>query len=224
MITLPSPQQLRAGKRGAIVLAALAMMFASPVFAQTQQPSAQPPLKAEATPWVKLCQEDEKLKKQVCAVTHELRDGNSGNVMASASIRMVEGEQSKLVVTMPPGLLLQPGIRIQVNKEEQIPGKFVICFPAGCVAQLEATDAIIQGMKKGTELLVLGLGQDQKPTGFKLTLSGFTKAYDGPPTDTKTFQDAQQKLVEEIRKRAAERAQQSGQGQQPAQTPAPPAQ
>jgi hypothetical protein len=54
-----------------------------------------------------------------------------------------------------------------------------------------------------------------------LPLAEFAKAYDGPPTDPKVFEETQKKLQEELQKRAEEQrkkledAQKSGAGAQP---------
>ena len=47
-------------------------------------------------------------------------------------------------------------------------------------------------------------GQAMSP---QLELKDFAKAYDGPPTDPKVFEEQQKKLQEELQKRAEERAQ-----------------
>jgi hypothetical protein len=56
-----------------------------------------------------------------------------------------------------------------------------------------------------------------------LPLNDFAKAYDGPPTDPKVFEEQQKKLQEELQRRADEarkKLEQQG-GQPQAQAPAP---
>ena len=55
----------------------------------------------------------------------------------------------------------------------------------------------------------------------QLDLKDFAKAYDGPPTDPKVFEEQQKKLQEELQKRAEE-ARKKLESQQP-QAAAPPA-
>ena len=53
----------------------------------------------------------------------------------------------------------------------------------------------------GIGLLLCGLAAGAP---FLIKLAEFAKAYDGPPTDPKVFEETQKKLQEELQKRAAE--------------------
>ncbi len=60
------------------------------------------------------------------------------------------------------------------------------------------------------------------PISLPLPLNDFAKAYDGPPTDPKVFEEQQRKLQEELQKQAEE-ARKKLEAQQPtAQAPAAP--
>jgi hypothetical protein len=61
-------------------------------------------------------------------------------------------------------------------------------------------------------------GQAMSP---QLDLRDFAKAYDGPPTDPKVFEEQQKKLQEELQKRAEEARKKLE--SQPPQAAAPPA-
>jgi hypothetical protein len=56
-------------------------------------------------------------------------------------------------------------------------------------------------------------GQAMSP---QLELKDFAKAYDGPPTDPKVFEEQQKKLQEELQKRAEEARKRLESQQQPA--------
>ena len=53
------------------------------------------------------------------------------------------------------------------------------------------------------------------PISLPLPLTDFAKAYDGPPTDPKVFEQQQRKLQEELQKKAEE-ARKKLEAQQPA--------
>jgi hypothetical protein len=59
-------------------------------------------------------------------------------------------------------------------------------------------------MKKGKGLVVQAINANGQPLSLLLPLGDFAKAYDGPPTDPKVFEAQQQKLQEELQKRADE--------------------
>ena len=54
------------------------------------------------------------------------------------------------------------------------------------------------------QVATLILNANGDPLTLALPLAEFAKAYDGPPTDPKVFEETQKKLQEELQKRAAE--------------------
>jgi hypothetical protein len=58
-------------------------------------------------------------------------------------------------------------------------------------------------LKKGQNLVVQAINTNGAIT-LPLPLAEFAKAYDGPPTDPKQFEETQKKLQEELQKRAEE--------------------
>ena len=63
---------------------------------------------------------------------------------------------------------------------------------------------MIGKMKKGQGLVVQAINSTGQPISLPLPLADFAKAYDGPPTDPKVFEEQQQKLQEELQRRADE--------------------
>ena len=85
----------------------------------------------------------------------------------------------------------------------------MICFANGCMSDYEVTPEMLANMKKGQNLVVQAINANGAPLTLPLPLqetggSGFAKAYDGPPTDPKVFEENQKKLQEELQKRAEE--------------------
>ncbi|HUG62597.1 MAG TPA: invasion associated locus B family protein [Methylomirabilota bacterium] len=165
---------------------------------------AAPATPPDAAGWVKLCGKDPAGTKEVCFVQRELRT-DSGQFLASAGVRGVEGEARKiLLVQTPVGMLIQPGMRVQVDKGKQEAAKYTICFPNACFAELPVDDAFVASLKRGNELIITTLNQAAKGVNFKLSLSGFTAAFDGPSIDTAALQRQQQQLQEELQRKAKE--------------------
>ena len=81
---------------------------------------------------------------------------------------------------------------------------YVICFTNGCMADYEASAEMIGKMKKGQGLVVQAINANRPADQPVLPLADFAKAYDGPPTDPKVFEEQQKKLQEELQKRAEE--------------------
>src|SRR5689334_22054192 len=157
-------------------------------------------------PWTKFCLKGHEAgAKQVCFTG---KDGRieSGQPVIAAVIIEPEGEPKKLLrVTLPLGMQLVHGTRIIVDSNAPLQGPYVICFQNGCMSDYEATPELIASLKKGQNLVVQAINSNGAPLTLPLPLAGeFAKAYDGPPTDPKVFEENQKKLQEELQKRAEE--------------------
>jgi invasion protein IalB len=172
-------------------------------------------------PWTKFCLKGQDAgAKQVCFTG---KDGRieSGQPVVAAVVIEPEGEPKKILrVTLPLGMLLVHGTRIIVDNNQPAQSPFVICFQNGCMSDYEVTPEMLASMKKGQNLVVQAISSNNQPVTLPLPLGDFAKAYDGPPTDPKEFEKNQQKLQEELQKRADEarkKLEQSGQAPAPNQ-------
>jgi hypothetical protein len=107
------------------------------------------------------------------------------------------------------------GTRVIVDSNPPAQAPYVICFQNGCMSDYDVTPEIIANLKKGQNLIVQAINSNGAPLTLPLPLAEFAKAYDGPPTDPKVFEETQKKLQEELQKRAAE-ARAKLEAQQPA--------
>ncbi len=156
-------------------------------------------------PWTKFCLKGQDANaKQVCFTG---KDGRieSGQPVIAAVIIEPEGEPKKILrVTLPLGMQLVHGTRIIVDNNPPLQSPYVICFQNGCMSDYEATPELLASMKKGQNLVVQAINANGAPLTLPLPLGEFAKAYDGPPTDPKQFEETQKKLQEELQKRAEE--------------------
>ena len=135
------------------------------------------------------------------------KDGRveSGMPVVAAVLIEPEGEPRKILrVTLPLGMSLQPGTRVIIDQGQPMTGPYVICFNNGCMADYEASGELIGKLKKGQGLVVQGINGAGQPISLVLPLNDFAKAYDGPPTDPKVFEEQQKKLQDELQRRAEE--------------------
>jgi len=177
---------------------------APPAGAAAQPPEQQ--VQLIYAPWTKFCLKGQEAgAKQVCFTG---KDGRieSGQPVIAAVIIEPEGEPKKLLrVTLPLGMQLVHGTRIIVDSNAPQQGPYVICFQNGCMSDYEATPELIASLKKGQNLVVQAINSNGAPLTLPLPLAGeFAKAYDGPPTDPKQFEENQKKLQEELQKKAEE--------------------
>jgi hypothetical protein len=117
------------------------------------------------------------------------------------------------------------GTRVIIDQNQPMTAPYVICFTNGCMADYDANAEMIGKMKKGQGLVVQAINSTGQPISLGLPLGDFAKAYEGPPTDPKVFEEQQRKLQEELQRRAdeARKKLENQQGTPPGQTPpAPP--
>ena len=156
-------------------------------------------------PWTKFCLKGQDANaKQVCFTG---KDGRieSGQPVIAAVIIEPEGEPKKILrVTLPLGMQLVHGTRVIVDANAPAQSPYVICFANGCMSDYDVTPELLANMKKGQNLVVQAINSNGAPLTLPLPLAEFAKAYDGPPTDPKVFEETQKKLQEELQKRAEE--------------------
>ena len=184
--------------------------------------------------WVKLCEQavqktkdkdgkETELKKNICLTHHERLDGNTGMVIVSAALREIEGNPKKqFMIMVPLGMAIPPGLKAAVYtkdmwakaaKNEKIDEsalkpidlKFSLCHPAGCTAEVEATDDLVNSMKAGGGLMVLALNAGAQPIGFPVPLEGFNEAFGGKPVNNEEYAKARGELMNRIRDMQVER-------------------
>jgi invasion protein IalB len=196
---------------------------AAPEPAQAQQmpapPAGQPaqqgqngqaPVQLIYSPWTKFClkgqpgQPPDPNAKQVCFTGKDARV-ESGQPVAAAVLIEPEGQERKILrVTLPLGMQLVHGTRVIVDQNQPMTAPYVICFTNGCMADYEANADFIGKLKKGQGLVLQAINASGQPISLVMPLNDFAKAYDGPPTDPKVFEEQQRKLQEELQRRADE--------------------
>ena len=210
--------------------------------AAAQQPPAAPPDQGQAqgqpqggdqqqqqvqliySPWTKFClkaNQNDPNSKQVCFTGKDARI-ESGMPVVAAVLIEPEGEPKKILrVTLPLGMQLIHGTRVIIDQNQPMTAPYVICFTNGCMADYEASADMIAKMKSGQGLVVQAINSTGQPISLVLPLTDFAKAYDGPPTDPKVFEEQQKKLQEELQRRADEARKKLEQQQSQPQAQAP---
>ena len=176
------------------------------------------------SPWTKFCLKGQEANaKQVCFTGKDARIESGMPVVAAVLIEPETEPKKILRVTLPLGMQLIHGTRVIIDQNQPMTAPYVICFTNGCMADYEATADMITKMKSGQGLVVQAINSTGQPISLVLPLTDFAKAYDGPPTDPKVFEEQQKKLQEELQRRAdeARKKLESQQGQPQAQAPAP---
>jgi invasion protein IalB len=236
-------------RRGALMLAAAAVLAASGATAQTTKPAPAPsataapaapagpaapaaptgapsgPVKLDLlpmqAPWTKICGNDQGSGKQVCYTTRDFgQAADQPPTLAIAVYQMANEERRIARFLLPVGLLLRPGFRLVIDKGEPIDGKFAICFPNGCFAEADLNNKTIADLKKAQIASVIVRNQANIEVTFNLPMKDFGAAFDGAPVDPKVLEQQNQELQKQLEQRAIQQRQKLEQQQS---TGAPPA-
>jgi invasion protein IalB len=209
-----APAQKAAPPKAAAPKAPAQKPAEAPAGQQQAQGAEQPQL--IYSPWTKFCLKGQEANaKQVCFTGKDGRVESGMPVVAAVLIEPENEPKKVLRVTLPLGMSIQPGTRVIVDNGQPMTGPYVICFNNGCMADYEASSELIGKLKKGQGLVIQGINGAGQPISLVVPLTDFAKAYDGPPTDPKKFEEQQKQLQEELQKRAEE-ARKKLEGQQQA--------
>jgi invasion protein IalB len=173
-----------------------------PKSAPAQKPAA--PAKPAATPlyspWNKLCAPESQGATPTCLTLMEAR-AQTGQFLAGAGIIEQQGVEKKtLRITLPLAMLNQKGVQLTFDESQAMVGPYLTCLPAGCLADFDATPAIVEKMQKSQSLMVKALRLDGSLLAVPLPLTGFAKVNAGPATDPKVVAEQQQKLRDQVMK------------------------
>jgi invasion protein IalB len=164
----------------------------SPAVAQQQQPQV-------PQGWFKACSKQEEV--DICNVQN-IVVASTGQMVTGVSMIELKGKVNRKVfqVSVPSGRLVPPGIGLQIDGGKAQKLDYVICFPDRCVAEAALSDQLVASFKKGQEITLTSVNFQNQPNPIKVSLKGFTGAFDGEPMQQSDIEDRQKKLQDFVTK------------------------
>lgn len=181
------------------ILAAGAMAMAAgsiaPAAAQQQQQLPQG--------WFKACSKQEDV--DICNVQN-IRLAETGQLLTGVSLIEVKGKTNRRIfqVTVPTGRMIPPGVGMQIDGGKVQKIDYMICLPDRCIAEGQLTDELVNSFKRGTELTLTSVNFQNQPNPIKVTLQGFTSAFDGEPLQQADIEERQRQIQEFVNKNTDE--------------------
>jgi invasion protein IalB len=180
--------------------------------------------------WAKFCAKDP-AGRDACATMRDFSTSADQPPMISINLFDVAGEERRKLrfLILPIGMLLKPGFRVVIDKNEPIEGKYDMCFQNACSAEIDIGAKTLETLKKGQNMAVVmrvpGGDVSGRELTFTIPLKDLGPAFDGKPTDPKVLEQQRQALQSQLQKKAEEQRkaleqQQSGAAAAPA-APAP---
>ncbi|WP_373456262.1 invasion associated locus B family protein [Rhizobium sp. L1K21] len=154
--------------------------------------------------WFKVCSKQE--DNDVCVVQN-LTQASNGQLLTAVGLITVTGKINRQLfqVSVPSARAIPPGITMQIDGGKPTKLDYAVCMPDKCVAEAPMTDGMIANLKKGGEVVFTSVNFQRAPNPIKISLEGFTSAFDGPPVEQSKLEETQRQLQEKTLKEAEER-------------------
>lgn len=113
-----------------------------------------------------------------CEITREVYDKDGGRV-AQLTIMTKKGEKTpSLVMTVPLGVMLKPGLGLRFSGDDATSYKYATCTSGGCVAVTPFTDKMKADMLAAQDAsLILATPGKQDSTELSFSMKQFQKVY-----------------------------------------------
>jgi invasion protein IalB len=149
--------------------------------------------------WFKACTKQQDI--DVCNVQNILT-AQTGQLVTGISLIELKGKVNRRVfqVSVPSGRMVPPGIGLQVDGAKAQKMDYVLCFPDRCIAEVQLNDQMVSSFKKGQVITLTSVNFQNQPNPVKVSLAGFTGAYDGPALQQSDIEDRQKKLQDFVAK------------------------
>lgn len=137
--------------------------------------------------WLKRCITNES-SIRTCLVTEAIiLENKAQNIKIQlASIRIESKSNSKrlnMFIQVPNKILLQSGLRFQIDKGKTRVAPFSICYDQSCESEINLSTDFVNQLKKGNEIALYFLQYDGKPVTIRVPLIGFTAGFNSKGRD-----------------------------------------
>lgn len=119
-----------------------------------------------------------------CVVRRDIKDGD-GKVVATTEIKLQEDGSIAPILRVQGPILLPEGLSWGSDRLVELPTlKFFRCLPSLCEALATADSNFVEALKRGRTFTLGATDLKRNKVQHEFSLSGFTKAIEGPPSGT----------------------------------------
>lgn len=151
--------------------------------------------------WAKICSKVG--ETDICNVKYDVIT-NTGQLVTGVNLLQSKGKTNRRIfqVAVPSGRYIPEGIKVQIDSGNTNTLPYSLCLPDRCLAEIQLSEGLVNALKAGGELTLTSTNYRAVKNPVKVSLKGFTAAFDGPPLKRSEVQDRQKKLQEELKKKA----------------------
>jgi len=125
--------------------------------------------------WKVGCDENPDTKEKICHLQQLISDKKDNKPILMVAAGYLPGREAPtIIITLPLGVLLPPGLTLQVDDNDAIAFPFEVCDPVGCRAGVELKGDLLKQFKSGNKAKLTFASIQRKPVGLPISLSGFT--------------------------------------------------
>lgn len=144
------------------------------------------PTEKQDSAWTKQCNDVAEGEKQTCLTSQVLYNAR-GLLFASLAVETVSGRKDpRILIAVPNGIPLVPGLVLQVDDALSKKIDFRICFSDRCFADMQTDSAFLGRMRRGTVFKIGLVNPEHKATTLTFPLDGFSAVLDGRATAPET--------------------------------------
>jgi invasion protein IalB len=123
--------------------------------------------------------------QKICTLAQQQADKDSRQLVLGIELKTTAADMAEGTMVLPFGLAVDKPIVLQIDEGASQTTHFRTCVPVGCLVALAFDAATISSLKRGTTLNVKAAGDGGQETVFKISLKGFTGAFDRTEALTK---------------------------------------
>ena len=180
----------------AAIVAAGAIAAATFGFVSTSAAQERPDQK-----WAKICSKAG--ENDICVVQFTIVTPTN-QLVTGVNLLTSKGQTNRSIfqVAVPSGRFIPQGVKVKIDNGAENTLPYSICLPDRCTAEIPLDDRLVQALKNGGELTLTSTNFRAQENPVKVTLSGFTAAYDGPPLKANEVDARNQEIADELKKKA----------------------
>ena len=177
-----------------IALTGLAGLVITPTaFAQQQQKPQ----------WGKVCSKAG--ESDICNVQYNVLTAQ-GQLITGVNLLTAKGKIKRKIfqVAVPTGRYIPQGVKMVIDNGKANTLPYSICLPDRCIAEVALSDGLVKALKGGGVIQLTSTNFRSQQNPVKVSLSGFTAAYDGPPLKKGELDKRKEDIGKALQKKAEE--------------------
>ena len=166
-------------RHGEVWRAALAVALAIAIACTNLSGAAavdQTSVKSQHGFWQVVCKTPEGSKAELCALVQDVTSESNPDVQLSVQFHQAPDGSKVLRVHAPLGVLLPPGLGLQIDNEKVGNAQFVRCQVVGCVAQVTLPADLLAKFSKGKTAWFVIYQTKEQGIGIPVALNGLAEA------------------------------------------------